>query len=133
MATVVAFLLGNVWRTFALALLACLGVQQLRISWAQEGEREAIASGAVALSANRTQEAMLTAMTAQRDGLLLARAADKKATDETLIEAAEMLDRQTEQLLIQHQRIRELSKLPACSQTVSMVICPAIADELRAP
>jgi hypothetical protein len=133
MASLIAFLLGNVWRTVALALILALGLQTLRLGWAQDARDAAIAQGAVAVEANRSQDAMLQAMIAQRDGLLLARAADKKATDAALAESNALLMIQNGQLRAAAKRIHELSRRPNCIAVMDAPICPEIAQELRAP
>lgn len=130
---ILAFLAGNLWRTAALALAIGLSLQTLRLGWAQEARDEAIGAGAVALSANRTQEAMLTALTAQRDALLLARAQDQEAARVEVAQAQAVALDQHQKLRAALTEIQRLAAIPKCTPVMHAQICPEIERELRAP
>ena len=128
------------WRTVCAALCIVIGlvgifagVQTLRLSWMQTDAAMYESNITNATNANKAQEAMLTAMTAQRDGLLLARAADAKAVEETLTEAGELLAMQNAALQKQRQTIRDLARQASCHKVMQMAVCPEIVKELRAP
>lgn len=130
---IVGFLLGNLWRTAALALILALSLQTLRLGWAQDARDEAIGKSAVALSANRTQEAMLTAMTAQRDALLLARAQDAEQAQAAVQQAQAVAIHLKGQLDHAIGQVRQLAALPRCQNVMAAQVCPEIERELRAP
>lgn len=128
-----AFLLSNPWRSFALVLAIALSLQTFRLGWAQDARDEAIGQSAVALSANRTQEAMLTAMTAQRDALLLARAQDAEQAQAAVAQAQAVAIHLKGQLDHAIGQVRQLAALPRCQAVMQAQVCPEIERELRAP
>lgn len=133
MTTILAALLGNVWRTLALALALALVGQSLRLGWAQDARDEAIAASGNAVGANRTANAMIAALVAEREGLLLKRAAEVETANRAVAESQAREQVLAANLSAAIQKIRALANQPRCQQVMAMPICPEIERELRAP
>lgn len=130
---ILGLIFGNLWRTLALALLIGLGLQTWRVGMAVEARDEALREAGNALGANRTNTAMIAALVAEREGLLLKRAAEVEAANRAVAESQAREQVLAANLGVAIQKIRQLANQPRCQQVMAQAICPEIERELRAP
>jgi hypothetical protein len=120
-------------------LVALLGVSTYAYTQHQVAERRqseaALANGKLteALGANQISTEQIKRLEAERDSYLLKRAVEKAEADRLVEDSRNVVKRIAQDLQAARKRIEALSLSANCYAVMQAPICPAIADELRAP